>query len=78
MTDQERKDLAHSFRTMMDQAAWRHFEAILDNVESGAIRDEDALPIAELNLAEIGECRGRRNAIRKVRSDLGYILEGLK
>jgi len=78
MTDQEKKDLAQSFRTMMDQAAWKHMEFILANVEHNAIKDEDALPITSLNLAEIGECRGRRNAIRKVKSDLDYILNGLK
>lgn len=78
MTDQEKKDLALSFRTMMDQAAWKHFEWILKRVEDQAVRDEDMMPISSMSLGDIGECRGRRNAIRKVRSDLDYILNGLK
>lgn len=77
MTDQEKKDLAESYQTMMNLAAWKHFEGILKNLETIATKTEDEIDIASLNLAQIAECRGRRNAIKQIRSQLHYILEGL-
>lgn len=79
MTDQERKDLAEAYHLMMEMAAWKHFEKnSLHAVVAQSIKDEDAMPIDELNLSRIGECRGRRNGIRKVLSDVVFILEGLR
>lgn len=79
MTDQEKKDLAQAYQTMMDLAAWKHFQRnVLDNQEFIATKNEDEIAIADLNLAQIGECRGRRNACRNIRKELSYILDGLK
>lgn len=81
MTDQERKDLAEAYRTMMDLAAWKDFESrILNPIEANATKDEDAIPTMDLTMAigRIGECRGKRWAIGSIKSSLNYILEGLK
>lgn len=79
MTDQERKDLAESYRLMMDLAAWKHFEVnILNAIEDKAIKDEDSVSLDDLTVAKISECRGRRAAINKIKGDLEYILFGLK
>ena len=80
MTDTERKDLAQAYQLMMQSAAWKHFEASLNLIAEKATKDEDS--IDTLILAEsigfIGECRGRRAAIHKIRLNLSYVLEGLK
>lgn len=80
MTDQARKDLAQSYQLMMQSAAWKHFESSLDVIADKATKDEDAVDILNLDrsVGMLGECRGRRNAIRKIKSELSYILEGLK
>lgn len=81
MIDQARKDLADSYRLMMDLAAWKHFETkILNFIEEQATKDEDSIPIYDLDhcIGKLGECRGKRAAIDKIKSDLDYILEGLK
>lgn len=81
MTDQERKDLAQAYQLMMQSAAWEHFRrTILDSISDKATKDEDAVDILNLDrsVGMLGECRGRRNAIRKIKSELGYILQGIK
>lgn len=78
MIDQARKDLADSYRLMMDLAAWKHFETnILNRIEEQAIKDEDSVSLDDLTLAKIAECRGRRAAIDKITSDLDYIVNGI-
>lgn len=77
LSDQGRKDLAESYRVMMGLTAWRHFEVnILARIEDMATRDEDNTPIEDLSAARIAECRGRRKAIEKIRSDVDYIING--
>lgn len=79
MTDQEKKDLAQSYRTMMDQGAWKHFsDTVLGKIERDAINDFDLFAISPSTLADLGEARGRRRAVMKIRSEINYILEGLK
>jgi hypothetical protein len=81
MTDQAKKDLAQSYHLMMDLAAWKHFQVnILNRIEEQATKDEDAIPIETLDssIGKLGECRGKRAAIDKIKNDLEYILEGLK
>jgi len=77
MTDQEKKDLAQAYRTMMDLAAWKHFEKMISNIELIAVKNEDDVSIEDLNIARIAECRGRRAAIKQIRGELNYILQGL-
>lgn len=75
MSDQAKKDLADAYRLMMESAAWKHFDAnILGIVEQQALRDEDSTALGDLTVASISECRGRRNAIRKIKSDVAYIV----
>lgn len=75
MTDQEKKDLAQSYQTMMDLAAWKHFDKnTLGAIERRAINDLITPDVA----GDLADLRGQIKAIRKVRSDLSYILEGLK
>lgn len=79
MTDQERKDLADSYRLMMDLAAWKHFDStILNQIETQAVKDEDSVSLDDLTVAKISECRGRRAAINRIKNGLEYILFGLK
>jgi len=79
MTDQERKDLADSYRLMMDLAAWKHFERMIMNpIEDKATKDEDSVSLDDLTVAKIAECRGRRAAIDKIKNDLDYIVNGIK
>lgn len=77
MTDQERKDLAQAYRTMMDLAAWKHFVTGLDRIAEMATKDEDMIPTEALDrsIGAIGEARGKRAAIHKIRQDLAFILE---
>lgn len=80
MTDQERKDLAQAYQLMMQSAAWKHFDAVvLGPIADKATKDEDAIDIMNLDrsVGLLGECRGRRNAIRKIKSELAYIVDGL-
>lgn len=77
MTDQEKKDLAQAYQLMLDTAAWKHFEkTILDSIKQRAVFDEDAMPITDLNPGFYGVCRGKRQAIDKIKKDIIYILEG--
>lgn len=78
MTDQERKDLAVAYRTMMDQAAWKHFSGMLSRLKELATKNEDEIPAHELDksIGFIGECRGRRSTIDKINTELDYILNG--
>jgi hypothetical protein len=77
--DKAKKDLAEAYETMMGLAAWKHFEAnILNRIEDQASKDEDNVPLDELSVAKIAECRGRRKAIDKIHTDLDYIVHGLK
>lgn len=81
ITDQARKDLSQSYRTMMEMAAWKHFEQnVLNRIEDLATKEEDNIPIHELDrsVGQIGVCRGKRLAINKIRSDIEYILNGLQ
>lgn len=79
MTDQEKKDLAQSYQTMMDQGAWKHFtENVLGKIERDAISDFDLFALNPNTLADLGEARGRRRAIIRIRSEINYIVEGLK
>lgn len=76
---QAKKDLAESYRTMMGLGAWKHFEKeILSRVEAQAMKDEDSMELKDLTPAAIGECRGRRNAVRKIKTDLDYILNSVQ
>lgn len=78
MTDQERKDLADSYRVMMDLTAWKHFDRmILNAIDEKATKDEDSVSLDDLTVAKIAECRGRRAAIDKIKNDLDYILNGI-
>lgn len=80
-TLQAKKDLAESYRNMMELAAWKHFELnILNRIEKQATKDEDNIPVSELDksIGKMGECRGRRGAIQKIKDDLEYILHGIK
>lgn len=81
MTDAAKQDLANSYALMMEQAAWKHFTAnILNRIEELATREEDTIPIHELDrsIGLIGECRGKRKAVEKIKDDLEYILHGLQ
>lgn len=79
MTDQEKKDLAIAYRLMLDSAAWKHFETnTLNRIKELAIADEDAMPVTDINAGYYGVCRGKRQAIDKIKKDLIYILEGYK
>lgn len=72
-----RKDLAEAYQVMLGLAAWKHFETnILNRIEDQATKDEDNVPLDELSTAKIAECRGRRKAIDKIKSDLDYIVNG--
>lgn len=80
MTDTERKDLAQAYHLMMQSAAWKHFIGFIYQIEAKATKDEDAIDILNLDrsIGMLGECRGRRNTVRKIEIELSYILEGLK
>lgn len=77
MIDQAKQDLAQSYQLMMQSAAWKHFETSLDVIADKATKDEDSIDILNLDrsVGLLGECRGRRNAIKKIKGDLAYILE---
>lgn len=78
MTDQERKDLADSYRLMMDLAAWKHFEkTILNRIDEQATKDEDSVTLDNLTVAKIAECRGRRATIDIIKNGLDYIINGI-
>jgi len=68
---------AEQYRTMMELSAWKDFSKQMDSVFEQATKDEDAMPIADLGLAKIGECRGRRNAITKLKKHIDYVLAGI-
>jgi len=77
--DQVKKELAEQYRVMMGLAAWKHFETnILNRIEEQAVKDEDMVPLDDLSVSKIAECRGRRKAIDKIKNDLDYIVNGLK
>lgn len=79
MTDDERKELCAQYQVMMGLAAWRHFEVnTLNRIEEQATKDEDNVPMEDLSIARIAECRGRRKAIDIIKNDLEYIIHGLK
>ncbi len=79
MTDQAKKDLADSYRVMMEMSAWKHFERnVLNRIEDQATKDEDSVALDDLTTARIAECRGRRKAIVKIKTDLDYIVNGIK
>lgn len=81
VVDQQKKDLTTSYQVMVSLGAWKHLEEnILKRVEQQALKDEDLIPTAELEHASviIAECRGRRRAIEKIRSDVLYIVNGWK
>lgn len=79
VVDQSKKDLAHAYEVMMGLAAWKHFETnILNRIEQQAMKDEDAVFLDELTPAKIAECRGRRKAIDKIKSDIQFIVEEVR
>lgn len=80
MSDQAKKDLAQAYQLMMQSAAWKHFEASIDLISERATSDEDSIPTEALDrsIGSIGESRGRRAAIHKIKTNLSYVLEGLK
>lgn len=76
-SEEAKQENAEAFRAMMRSSAWKQFEALMENVYAQALKDEDALPMESFTPAALGECRGRRNAIRKLRSDLGFIINAI-
>lgn len=68
------------YRAMVESAAWRDLkETVLERIRVQAIKDEDNVPIDQLQLsmAKIAECRGKRIAIDKILRDVENILQPL-
>lgn len=73
---EKRLQLSAAYRSMTDMFAWKHLkEMVLERIHQQAVADEDALDMMDLNLGVIGECRGRRNAIKKILREVENILQ---
>jgi hypothetical protein len=71
-----KQELAHAYSNMTAMFAWQHFKTnILDRILEQAVTDEDAIDIKDLSSASIGECRGRRNAVKKILREVENILQ---
>lgn len=73
-----KQELAIAYREMMQTPGWKHFEKSLDHQFEQAVRDEDNLSLDNFVPTMLGECRGRRNAIRKIKRDIDFILTDLQ
>lgn len=77
-SSQAKQELAEQFRLMMEMSAWKHFEGVMRRLYEMAVKDEDNVPLDEVSIARIAECRGRRKAIDKLRDEVQFIVYGLK
>lgn len=79
MTDTAKKDLAEAYRLMMDSAAWKHFVVnTLDEIERQALNDFQSFAITPNTLGDLADFRGQIKAIRRIRANLAYVVEGLQ
>lgn len=73
-----KNQLAESYRTMLEFAAWKDLMAQLESFEKRAIQDEDNIPLSDLGMAIgiIAQSRGIRDTVRRIRQHVDWIMHG--
>lgn len=75
--DLKSRELAQSYQTMLQTAAWKDLTKEIDRIYADSNKTVDDVEIAELNLAIVGKGVGIREVIRKIRGHVDYRINGV-
>lgn len=75
-----RRELSDQIKIIQSMGAWKHINNIFNRIEEQATKDEDNIPLEDLqhSIALIAEARGKRKAIEKIHRDLDFLLNGYR